>query len=82
MSAKKNVVENSVLGRYETVELALDWISMVRNSEDYRKLSQTELINKALEDVRNNVATFERIEELRQKIKKKTEEKTAMSEAK
>ncbi|MDR3111994.1 MAG: hypothetical protein LBU55_02340 [Elusimicrobiota bacterium] len=68
---KKQEVE---MGRYEKVALALDWISMVKNTEDYRRLTQTELINKALEDIETNVATRQKVEELREKAKKQSSE--------
>jgi len=60
----------SKLGRYEIVKLALEWIELVKQSEEYKKLTQTELINKALNDIVTNVATCEKIKELRRKMKK------------
>jgi hypothetical protein len=60
----------SKLGRYEIVKLALEWIELVKQSEEYKKLTQTELINKALNDIVTNVATREKIKELRRKIMK------------
>jgi microsomal dipeptidase-like Zn-dependent dipeptidase len=63
------------MGGYETVGLALDWISVMKQNEDYRKLSQAELINRALKDIADNIATREKVEELREKMKKKSAEK-------
>jgi hypothetical protein len=63
-------VSSSKLGRYNIVMLALAWIEANKQNEDFRKLTAAELINKALNDVVTNVATYEKIEELRKKIKK------------
>ncbi|GHT60664.1 hypothetical protein AGMMS50222_01550 [Endomicrobiia bacterium] len=63
-------VLSSQLGRYDMVMLALAWIEVNKQNEDFRKLGQTELINKALNDVIANIATHEKIEELRKKMKK------------
>jgi hypothetical protein len=63
-------VSMSRLGRYEIVKLALEWVGVIKQNEDYRKLTQTELISKVLNDVVTNVATREKIEELREKMKK------------
>jgi hypothetical protein len=68
-------VFKSKIGRYDIVRLALDWIEVNRHNEDYRKLGQAELISKALGDVVENIATPEKIEELRKKMKK--DEKSA-----
>ncbi|GHT53735.1 hypothetical protein AGMMS50233_00320 [Endomicrobiia bacterium] len=65
-------VLSSQLGRYDIVMLALAWIEVNKQNEDFRKLGQAELINKALNDVVANVATHEKIEELRKKMKKET----------
>ncbi|MDR3093001.1 MAG: hypothetical protein LBU33_03730 [Endomicrobium sp.] len=64
----------SHLGKYEIVKLALKWIEVVKQTEDYRKLTQTELINKVLSDVVTNIATYEKIEELSKKMKKEVRE--------
>jgi hypothetical protein len=50
--------------------MALDWIEVNKYNEDYRKLDQAELISKALGDVVENIATQEKIDELRKKMKK------------
>ncbi|GHT36516.1 hypothetical protein AGMMS49593_01590 [Endomicrobiia bacterium] len=63
-------VSSSQLGRYDIVMLALAWIKVNKQNEDFRKLGQAELISKALSDVIANVATYEKIEELRKKMKK------------
>lgn len=73
-------VFGSKMGRYELVKLALDWIEVKKYDEDYRKLTQAELISKALDDVVEGVATPETIEELRKKMKAK-ENKAAETEA-
>ncbi|OEG70804.1 hypothetical protein ATZ36_17705 [Candidatus Endomicrobiellum trichonymphae] len=68
----ESAVSMSQLGRYEIVKLALEWIEVIKQYEDYRKLTQTELIDKVLNDVVTNVATREKIEELRKKMRKET----------
>jgi hypothetical protein len=60
----------SRLGRYEVVKLALEWIEVIKQKEDYRKLTQAELIDKVLNDVTMNIVTREKIDELRKKMKK------------
>ncbi|MDR1243681.1 MAG: hypothetical protein LBJ79_00610 [Endomicrobium sp.] len=68
-SQLREAVSSSTLGRYEIVKMALNWISVNKYNEEFRKLPQTELINKALSDVVTGVATLEKIEELRKKVK-------------
>ncbi len=84
MSLAKNQLMESVFGskfgRYELVNLAMDWIEVKKYDEDYRKLTQAELIDKALNDVVEGTATPEKIEELRKKIKAR-ENKAAEAEA-
>ncbi|GHT10044.1 hypothetical protein AGMMS49573_04930 [Endomicrobiia bacterium] len=65
-----SAVSMSRLGRYEIVKLVLEWVEVIKQNEDYRKLTQTELIDKALNDVMTNVATREKIEGLRKEMKK------------
>jgi len=54
-------------GKYEVTKLAIEWIKVVKKEEDYRKLSQTELLDKAVRDVLSGVATYEKIEEIKKK---------------
>ncbi|MDR3253386.1 MAG: hypothetical protein LBT07_00255 [Endomicrobium sp.] len=65
-----SAISTSQLGRYEIVKLALEWIEIIKHNEDCRKLTQAELINKALTDVVTNVATYEKIKEIQKKMKK------------
>ncbi|MDR1259838.1 MAG: hypothetical protein LBJ68_00455 [Endomicrobium sp.] len=60
------------LEKYDIVRLALKWIEIIKYEEDYKKLTQAELINKALIDIERNVATYEKIEEI-QREKNKSE---------
>jgi len=72
-STQSNLTEKvfkSKMGRYDIVRTALEWIEVNKYNEDYRKLGQAELISKALGDVVENIATPEKIEELRKKMKK------------
>jgi hypothetical protein len=66
----RSAVSRSQLGRYEVVKLALEWIEVIKHNEDYRKLTQTGLIDRVLNDVAMNIATRKKIDELRKKIKK------------
>ncbi|MDR2067286.1 MAG: hypothetical protein LBP57_05655 [Endomicrobium sp.] len=68
-SQLREAISLSSLGRYEIVKMALNWISVNKYNEEFRKLPQAELINKALTDVVTGVATLEKIEELRKKVK-------------
>jgi hypothetical protein len=61
----ESVVSVSELGRYEIVKLVLKWITANRQNESYKRLTQTELINKALEDVMTGVVSFNKIDELK-----------------
>jgi hypothetical protein len=65
-----SAVSSSNLGRYDIVKLALKWVALNRQNEDFRKLTQPELINKSLSDVVTGVVTPEKMEELRKKMKK------------
>jgi hypothetical protein len=70
-------VSSSKLGRYEIVKLAFEWILLNKQNEDYRKLTQTELINKVLNDIVTGVASTEKFEELRKKMKKEIKHEAA-----
>ncbi|MDR3195726.1 MAG: hypothetical protein LBT58_02940 [Endomicrobium sp.] len=73
-------VSSSKFSRYDIVKLALEWIDLNRQSADFRKLTQPEIINKALSDVVTDVATPEKIEELRKKMKNAKAEVPAAGE--
>jgi len=62
-------VASSKIGRYDMVKIALDWIEAKKYDEEYRKLTQSDLISKALDDVVEGIATPEAIEELKKKNK-------------
>ncbi|MDR2709526.1 MAG: hypothetical protein LBC07_06100 [Elusimicrobiota bacterium] len=64
----KKILE-SKLGKYDIVRLALDWISVKKYDEDFRNLTQNQLISKAISDVLSGEVTYELIEELRKKNK-------------
>jgi hypothetical protein len=67
----EEAVLTSKLGRYEIVKFALEWIDLMKQNKDYKNLTQSELINKVLNDVVTNVATLEKILEFRSKCEKK-----------
>ncbi|GMO64407.1 MAG: hypothetical protein Nk1A_0790 [Endomicrobiia bacterium] len=51
----ESMISMSKLGRYEMVRLTLEHIKIMIQSEECRKLTQVELINKALNDVITNI---------------------------
>ena len=62
-------------GKYEVTKLAIDWIKVKKDEDDYRKLSQAELLDKAVRDVLSGEATYEKIEEINKKREASKEEK-------
>ena len=54
-------------GKYEVTKLAIEWIKVKKNEDDYRKLSQADLLDKAVRDVLSGEATYEKIEEINKK---------------
>jgi hypothetical protein len=72
-SQLREAVSSSTIGRYEIVKMALDWILVNKYNQEFKKLPQTELINKALSDVVTGVANLEKIKKLRKEIKENKE---------
>jgi len=58
----EELISMSKLGKYEIVKLTLEWIEIMRQNEEYKKLTQFELINKALNNVLTNVAKRKKTE--------------------
>lgn len=54
-------------GKYEVTSRAIEWVNLVKGEEEYKKLSQTELVDRALRDVLTGVATDEKMEEINKK---------------
>ena len=54
-------------GKYEVTKLAIEWIKVKKNEDNYRKLSQADLLDKAVRDVLSGEATYEKIEEIKKK---------------
>ncbi|MCL2389105.1 MAG: hypothetical protein FWC85_01830 [Elusimicrobia bacterium] len=75
-------VLESKLGRYDLVKTALDWIEVKRTDEDYRRLPQAELLNKAVSDVVDGIATPEKIAEIRKKQQKAQKEEAEAKDVK
>ncbi|MDR1245253.1 MAG: hypothetical protein LBJ98_04700 [Endomicrobium sp.] len=63
-------VSSSKLGKYDIVKHAIEWIHLNIQNEEFRKLNQVGIINKALSDIVTDIATPEKMEELRKKMKK------------
>ncbi|MFA7074840.1 MAG: hypothetical protein WC234_06610 [Endomicrobiaceae bacterium] len=66
---------DSKIGKYDIVKLAIEWIRVRKSDEDYRKLSQPQLLDKAIRDVLSGEATYEKIIDIENK-KSAKEEKT------
>jgi hypothetical protein len=65
-------ISRSDIGRYEMIKLALDWFDIFKQSDNYKRLTQIEIINKVLGDVLSRVVTKDTLAELHtNKIKKK-----------
>jgi hypothetical protein len=66
-------ISKSHLGRYELVQLALEWFDILKRSDKNKKLTQIEIINKVLEDVLSESVTRDSLIEIYedQKTKKK-----------
>lgn len=64
-------ISSSKIDKYEMVRLAIEWIAVKKQDEDYRRLTQPELITKALDDVVKGIATQTTIDELKKKMKAK-----------
>ena len=54
-------------GKYEVTKLAIEWIKVKKNEDDYRKLSQADLLDRAVREVLSGEATYEKIEEIKKK---------------
>ncbi|MDR3049501.1 MAG: hypothetical protein LBV16_06690 [Elusimicrobiota bacterium] len=63
------------IGRYETVNIALEWLALKRNDEEYRKLVDVDLITRALQDIADGKATRASIKDLRLKQQKNKDAK-------
>ena len=61
--------------KYEVTKLAIDWIKVKKDEDEYRKLSQADLLDKAVRDVLSGEATYEKIEEIMKKKAAAKEEK-------
>ena len=69
-NAEKPVEElffESGMGKYDVTKLAIEWIKVKKNEEEYRKLSQKDLLDRAIRDVVTGVATYKGIEEIKKK---------------
>ena len=66
-------------GKYEVTKLAIDWIKVKKDEDEYRKLSQAELLDRAVRDVLSGEATYEKIAEIEKKKKAKQEEQVSAS---
>ena len=70
INAEKPVEElffESGMGKYDVTKLAIEWIKVKKNEEEYRKLSQKDLLDRAIRDVVTGVATYKGIEDLKKK---------------
>lgn len=68
--SKKAVAAAEKLGRYNTVVLAKDWMEVVKDTEEYRGVGQSELVKMAVDEIRSGNITQEVVDKL-QAAKKK-----------
>ncbi|MDR2772919.1 MAG: hypothetical protein LBB93_05575 [Elusimicrobiota bacterium] len=68
----KELLESKV-GKYEIVKKSLAWLSVKKYDEEYKKLTQQDLISKLIEDVVDGKVTPALIEELKAKHKARRE---------
>ena len=54
----------SGMNKYRVVHLAIRWIRLKKNEEEYKKLSQADLLDKVLREVLTRKVTAHQIEEL------------------
>lgn len=69
-NAEKPVEElffESGMGKYDVTKLAIEWIKVKKNEEEYRRLSQKDLLDRAIKDVVTGVASYKAIEEINKK---------------
>ncbi|MDR0915449.1 MAG: hypothetical protein LBM22_02050 [Endomicrobium sp.] len=64
-------ISRSSIGKYEMIQLALDWVDILKKSDSYKNLTQVEIINKVLYDVLFGIVTKDNLKELNIKMKKK-----------
>ncbi|MBQ3835277.1 MAG: hypothetical protein II816_07175 [Elusimicrobia bacterium] len=57
----------SGMGKYDVTKLAIEWIKVKKNEEEYRNLSQKDLLDRAIKDVVTGIATYKEIENIRKK---------------
>ncbi len=70
INAEKPVEElffESGMGKYDVTKLAIEWIKVKKNEEEYRNLSQKDLLDRAIKDVVTGVATYKEIESMKKK---------------
>lgn len=58
-----------VFGRYETVALAKEWLSALMHSDENKAVGPSELVKKALDDVRSGAVSPEEIQKAASKVK-------------
>ncbi len=80
-NAEKPVEElffESGMGKYDVTKLAIEWIKVKKNEDEYRKLSQKDLLDRAIRDVVTGVATYKEIENIKKKksVAKEDDEET------
>ncbi len=54
-------------GKYEVTKLAIEWMKVKKGDNEYRRLSQKELLDRAVKDVLSGEASYEKIEEIKKK---------------
>ena len=67
----EEVFFDSKRGKYEVTKHAIEWIKLKKDEDDYKKLSQADLLDKAVRDVLS--LSDEEIEKKIEELKKKKE---------
>jgi hypothetical protein len=63
VESKKYDVLISKIGRYGLVKIVLNFILANKKNEDYKNLTQTEIIDKVLKDIYSNPIIIEKIKD-------------------
>ncbi|MDR1122663.1 MAG: hypothetical protein LBL02_01370 [Endomicrobium sp.] len=69
-SQLREAISLSKSSRYDIVKHAIEWIYLNIQNEEFRKLDQADIINKALSDIVTDVVTPEKMAEFDKKNKK------------
>lgn len=75
--AKKTANSKVRIGRYELVSMARDWITAMKNTDDFKDFGQSELVKEAIAVIRSGKMNAEEIEKALEARKKAAVEQPA-----